>query len=346
MTTSLEAEVLRFLNEPAEERFEPLALAIFNYQRRENPVYAKYCQYLGTPERIDSWERIPAVPQVAFKRSEMRSFPAPQTKAEFRTSGTTGEGHGKHFFPSLGLYEAAVHRGWDYFRLPRHRLILLLQHPNDAPFSSLSQMGGILASFQRGQFVIAKNGDLESDLLRKLLMDREEPLALFGTALAFLNLLEEVTDLRLELPPGSVAIETGGFKGSGRDIGKRELYDQLSLRLDVPIDSVWNEYGMTELSSQFYCRGIGRSHRAPPWMRFQIIDPDTNKEAAQGKIGLLRIIDLANLWSVLAVLTQDLAIAQPDGGFLLLGRDPAALPRGCSRAMDELMQSARPNEPG
>jgi hypothetical protein len=55
----------------------------------------------------------------------------------------------------------------------------------------------------------------------------------------------------------------------------------------------------------------------------------------------LRIIDLANLWSVLAVLTQDLAIAQPDGGFLLLGRDPEALPRGCSRAMDELMQFAR-----
>jgi len=81
-------------------------------------------------------------------------------------------------------------------------------------------------------------------------------------------------------------------------------------------------------------------------MRFQIIDPDTNKEAPQGKIGLLRIIDLANLWSVLAVLTQDLAIAQLDGGFLLLGRDPDALPRGCSRAMDELMQSAQPNETG
>jgi hypothetical protein len=76
-------------------------------------------------------------------------------------------------------------------------------------------------------------------------------------------------------------------------------------------------------------------------MRFQVIDPNTNEEASPGRIGLLRIVDLANLWSVLAVLTQDLAIAQPDGGFLLLGRDPEALPRGCSRAMDELMQFAR-----
>ena len=114
--SAIELEVLGFLNEPAEERFESLALSIFNYQRRENPVYAKYCEYLGTPEQVDSWEGIPAVPQIAFKRSEFRSFPGQQTKTEFRTSGTTGEGHGKHFFPSLRLYEAAVQRGWDYFR--------------------------------------------------------------------------------------------------------------------------------------------------------------------------------------------------------------------------------------
>jgi hypothetical protein len=341
MTTPLETEVLRFLFEPAEERFESLALAIFNYQRRENQVYAKYCEFLGTPERIESWKKIPAVPQIAFKRSEIRSFPVEQTTMEFRTSGTTREGHGKHFFPSLRLYETAVPRGWDYFRLPRHRLILLMQHPDDAPFSSLSRMGGILADFQRERFLIARNGDLELDRLREQLIDRREPLILFGTALAFLNLLEKVPDLHLKLPPGSALMETGGFKGSGRELGKRDLYGRLSLQFGVAIDSIWNEYGMTELTSQFYSRGIGRSHRAPPWMRFQIIDPDTNEEASPGKIGLLRIIDLANIWSVLAILTQDLAIAQPDGGFLLLGRDPDALPRGCSRAMDELMRFAR-----
>ena len=341
MTTSLETEVLRFLSEPEEGRFDALALAIFNDQRRENPIYAKYCEFLGTPERIDSWERIPAVPQGAFKRSNLRSFPAHQTKTQFRTSGTTGEGHGTHFLPSTRLYEAAVQRGWDYFCLPRHRLILLMPHPDDAPFSSLSHMGGILANFQHDRFVIANNGDFELDRLRDELMDGEEALTLFGTALAFLNLFEKVPEFGLKLPPGSVAMETGGFKGSGRDIGKHDLYDQMSLHLGVAIDSIWNEYGMTELSSQFYSRGLGRTHLAPPWVRFQIIDPDTNEPAPPGRIGLLRIIDLANLWSVLAVLTQDLAIAQPDGGFLLLGRNPDALPRGCSRAVDELMRYAR-----
>ena len=224
-----------------------------------------------------------------------------------------------------------------------------MQHPDDAPFSSLSSHGwnpcGLSDAIDLSS---QKMAIFELDRLRELLhRSGEKRVTLFGTALAFLNLLEEVPDLRLELPPGSVVMETGGFKGSGRDIGKSDLYDRLSLHLGVPIDSIWNEYGMTELSSQFYSRGVGRSHRAPPWMRFQIIDPETNKEASSGAIGLLRIIDLANLWSVLAVLTQDLAIAQPDGGFLLLGRDPDALPRGCSRAMDELLQFVpRPDETG
>jgi hypothetical protein len=338
--SKLEMEVLRFLSEPAEDRFSSLALSIFHYQRGENPVYAQYCEYLGTPEHVDSWEKIPAIPQIAFKRSEIRSFPGQETQTEFRTSGTTGEGHGKHHFPSLRLYEAAVQRGWDYFRLPRHRWILLMQHPDDAPFSSLSRMGAILAGFEHERFVVSKDGDLKLDRLREQLSNRHEGVTLFGTALAYLNLLEKDPNLRLELPPGSTVMETGGFKGSGRDIAKRDLYDGLSLRLGVAVDSIWNEYGMTELSSQFYSRGVGRSHRAPPWVRFQVIDPATNEEAPPGKIGLLRIVDLANLWSVLAVLTQDLASAQSDGGFLLLGRDPEALPRGCSRAVDELMHSA------
>jgi hypothetical protein len=341
MIASLESEILCFLREPAEERFDSLALEIFNYQRRENQIYAKYCDFLGTPERLDSWERIPALPQIAFKRSEIRSFPRQQIQTEFRTSGTTGEGYGKHFFPSLRLYEASVQKGWDYFHLPRHRLVLLMQHPDDAPFSSLSRMGGFLTDFQRDRFVIARNGGFEIDRLMEELHDVTEPLTLFGTALGFQNLFEEIPSLRVNLPSGSIAMETGGPKGSGRNVDKRALYEQLSLRLGVGIGSIWNEYGMTELTSQFYSRDVGRSHRAPPWMRFQIIDPVTNRESATGEVGILRIFDLANLWSVLAVLTQDLAVAQPDSGFLLLGRDPKALPRGCSRAMDELLQSAR-----
>jgi hypothetical protein len=341
MSRALAGEIARFMQEPEGEDFDKLAISIYEYQRRENTVFAKYCEALGVAHRVDSWKQIPALPQIAFKRSAIRSFPPERTRAEFRTSGTTGEGHGKHFFPSLHLYETAVQKGWDHFRLPRTGFALLMQHPNDVPFSSLSHMCGILAGFERHRFLIGLNGEFKIDRLSALLAADRKPSVVFGTALGFLQLMEQFTDLHLELPPGTIVMETGGFKGSGRETDKSELYRQLSRRFGIGIDSIWNEYGMTELSSQFYSCGIGRSHHGPPWTRFQIIDPETNQEAAPNAIGLLRIFDLGNLWSVIGIQTQDLAIGQPDGGFLLLGRDPAALPRGCSRAVDELLKSAR-----
>jgi hypothetical protein len=211
-----------------------------------------------------------------------------------------------------------------------------MQHPEKAEFSSLSRMGDFLSNGRHDSFFVNSDGTVEVDRIRTFLSNRTEPVTLFGTALAFLNLLEETSDL--PLPPGSILMETGGFKGMDREIGKADLYAQLSKCFRIEAHCIWNEYGMTELSSQFYSRGIGQPHFAPPWLRFLIINPKTNREASPGAIGLLRVFDLANLWSVLAVQTQDLAVAKGDEGFLLLGRDPTALPRGCSRAMDALIR--------
>jgi hypothetical protein len=98
-----------------------------------------------------------------------------------------------------------------------------------------------------------------------------------------------------------------------------------------------NEYGMTELSSQFYSVGLGMPHTAGSWVRAVVIDPESGREVPVDSPGILRIVDLANLGSVLAIETQDLAVRRLEG-FELLGRDPAALPRGCSREADELLR--------
>jgi hypothetical protein len=336
MNTELEKEILCFLQRPDKQKFEAVALRLYEHQRKQNSVYSRYCESLGQSEPIDSWKRIPAVPQQAFKYSELRSFPARETAAEFRTSGTTGEGFGRHFLGSLRLYQTAVQKGWDYFNLPSNPFVLLMQHPEKAEFSSLSRMGGFLSDDRHDSFFVNSDGVVEVDRIRTFLSSRTEPVTLFGTALAFLNLLEKTSNL--PLPSGSILVETGGFKGMDREISKAELYARLSKCFGVEVDGIWNEYGMTELSSQFYSRGIGRPHFAPPWLRFLIINPKTNREASSGEIGLLRVFDLANFWSVQAVQTQDLAIEKGDEGFLLLGRDPAAIPRGCSRAMDSVMR--------
>ena len=334
---SLEKEILSFLEQPRSEWFEELAMRLFEVQRKINRPYDWYCRALGVS--ISSWKEIPGLPQQAFKHSEVRSFPADVTRFEFRTSGTTGEGYGRHFLPSLELYKHAVLRGWDHARLPDYPIGLLMPNPRQSPHSSLAQMGAFLSETREHQYFWQDAGRLELEGLRTFISGRKRPVVLFGTALAFLDILETSAGSPISLPAGSLIVETGGFKGSNRTIEKRDLYRDLSNYFAIAIEQIWNEYGMTELSSQFYSYGADRPHVGPPWARAVVIDPATNREALPGKTGMIRIIDLANVWSVLAVQTQDLGWSGSDGTFRLIGRDPNALPRGCSRAVDEILQT-------
>lgn len=322
---------------PADDRaFNELALEIHRFQRRHNAPYANYCR--SFPEPV-AWRDIPAAPQAAFKRFAMRAFPEAETTRTFHTSGTTGEGCGRHPFRSLRLYEESIARGWRHFGLPEDLpRIVLIARPEDAPHSSLSHMMGVLGRCGETHWVL--RGALDLDAIRRLLATGR-PALLLGTALAFLHFFEATPGECWTLPPGSQAMETGGYKGSGRTLAKADLYAMFAGRLGLPADAVVNEYGMTELSSPFYARGLGRPHEGPPWTRALIIDPETGREAATGGVGLVRLFDLANLGSCLALQTQDLATSRGGGRFELLGRDPAALPRGCSRAADELLTGAR-----
>jgi hypothetical protein len=59
------------------------------------------------------------------------------------------------------------------------------------------------------------------------------------------------------------------------------------------------------------------------------VSPEDGSEMPEGRPGLVRVHDLANVWSVAAVETGDLGILR-DGGLELLGRAGTAAPRGCS----------------
>lgn len=133
-------------------------------------------------------------------------------------------------------------------------------------------------------------------------------------------------------------METGGYKGTGRTLSKRDLYLAFGEKLSLEADAIWNEYSMTELSSQWYTRGLGQPHFGAPWARALVLDPVSGREVADGEQGVIRLFDLANLGSVLAIQTQDLAIRR-GSGFELIGRDPNAIPRGCSRSADELLSA-------
>lgn len=329
--------------------FNSLALRLFSYQYQHCPAYQNYCNAKGrTPDKVSHWHEIPTVPTDAFKLPHYPITSAATDTLEpirhtFHTSGTTAEVKGHHHFPSLAFYELSIVEAWRQLQLPPLKAdqttIFLTPHPEDAPHSSLAHMMDVLATAvanERIYWGVHPDGSLRIDQIQSALSS-QSPVAILGTALAYLHLFEQ-SPTPVHLPKGSWALETGGYKGTQRSLSKEELYRMFQQQLGLAPESVINEYSMTELSSQFYTNGIGRSHRGPNWTRIRVIDPITENEVPNGTPGHLAIYDLANLHSVIAIQTQDIAIAHDEHSFTLIGRDPAALPRGCSRASDSTMQ--------
>ncbi len=328
---ALEERLLAWIAEPAREEIDAMLLEVHLFQRTACEAYGRYCARFPEPR---DWREIPAVPQQLFKEHALRSFPADETTRTFRTSGTTGEGYGEHHFRSLRLYEASATRGWDFARLDGGRVLALLPSADEAPHSSLSQMASWLCAEETAFFV--RRGAAQWEELENVLSSASAPITLFGTALAFLDWFERSGEHAVRLPAGSLAVETGGYKGTQRELPKADLYALFTARLGLRPEEIVNEYGMTELSSQFYARGLGSPHLAPPWARGLVIDPASGHEVADGDAGILRLYDAANLWSICAIQTRDLAVRR-GSDFELIGRDPSALPRGCSRRADEML---------
>jgi len=316
--------VLAFLN-GASDNFDALTLEVFAFQYEHNPIYRAYCD---RQPPVKHWKDMPAVPTSAFKDFAMTCFPVEEAVAEFHTSGTTREKSGKHYFKTLELYDAAIRPNFAAHLQPGNLPALILTpSPEEAPHSSLAHMMGVVGN-DAEYFV--ENDTLLADRLKQRLCEMQwanQPVLLMGTAFAFVNFFE--TNPRLELPEGSRAMETGGFKGRSREISKKELYRMFAEQLGV--HQVVNEYGMTELSTQFYDERPGSDVKdVPHWSRVLIIDPATGKEARSGERGLIRVFDLANLWSAMCIQTEDLGIAHADGRFEVLGRTAGAEVRGCS----------------
>ena len=327
----LESQILAYIEDSESASFNDLALEIHAFQKEHCEPLRAYSESVHSAPK--TWREIPPVPTGAFKdaRRPIVASTLAATKT-FLTSGTTGETRGAHHFLSTRLYEASILACWQDLKLPNLPLICLTQPPTIAPDSSLIHMFATLG----GRFAIGSDGNLDPAKLQTLLTHTQEPILLAGTALAFLHLFESRADIKL--PEDSYALETGGYKGSGRDIAKANLYALFEQHLGLPPGRIINEYSMTELSSQFYTTGLGHPHRAPHWLRSRVVKPGSSEEVRDGETGLLAIYDLANLGSSLAIMTRDLAVRRGTD-FELLGRDPNALPRGCSRSADELLSS-------
>lgn len=345
--------------EMPDDEFDRLARAVFAHQFACNTPYRQFCERRGaSPDTVTSWAEIPAVPTDAFKAAALVCGDPAAAAAVFRTSGTTAgaERRGTHYLPDLALYDAALRAGFRAHLLPdagRTRMLSLIPHPGEMRDSSLSHMAGaVVADYgaeESGWFVSPQTGIDHARLTAALRRAEADgvPVCVLGTSFALVEWLDALRQAgtRARLPDGSRLMDTGGFKGRTREVTRDELYAAVHASLGIPPAWCVNEYGMTEMSSQFYDGVAGsaplpaeRLHAGPPWVRTQATDPETLRPLPHGRVGVLRHVDLANLHSVMAIQTADLGVTSPHG-FRVLGRARGAEARGCSLAMDDLLRA-------
>lgn len=337
--------------------FDALSRAVFDFQYQANPPYRAFCDRRGrTPDRITRWQDVPALPTTAFKTIDLACAPAERI---FRTSGTTqgGEHRGRHLVPRPEVYRRGALAHFRRMVLPdgvRPRIVGLLGSPEVLPDSSLTQMVEWLRleiAGGDGEYLVDAAGfdaPRAADRIAALCRDGR-PLCLIGVRVVFTALLDHCLAAKrtLELPADSRIVDTGGPKG-GRTLSDAGFLAACWSVLGVAGYHCVNEYGMTELCSQYYddtlaARFAGESRprrKVPPaWMRSVAVDPATLEPLPDGATGLLCHVDLANVGSVLAVQTEDLGVVER-GRLQLLGRAPGAEPRGCALALADLLAAA------
>lgn len=348
--SALYDRVLAFVDDARAERFEVLALDVFAHQSAQCAPYREYCLSRGrTPQSVSDWREIPAVPMAAFKHAELCCGPSVRT---FLSSGTTegSERRSRHCLPDLRLYHRSAVAGLRRFFFPdapRMRIASLVHRTADLPDSSLAQMvEWAVEAFgtEDSLYAIGPDGIDFAALIEGLSASQRDghPLAIFSTTAALVRVLDHCRDrgIAFRLPHGSRIMDTGGNKGAPRPMSRNGLMHAVWACFAIPGYFCVNEYGMTELSSQYYdsviadrFHGRHRSRRklAPHWSRVLVVDPATLAPLAPGAPGLLCHFDLANAGTAMAVRSEDIGYEAEDG-FQLVGRVAGADARGCSVA--------------
>ncbi|MCF6171925.1 MAG: acyltransferase [Bacteroidales bacterium] len=329
-TGQIEKQIFQ-LSSPAE--FNGLSLKIFHFQYENNPVYRKFVDFLKPDlNRIRHFSQIPFLPIELFKKHRILSGGF-QSEVVFTSSGTSSTQCSRHYVAKTALYTESFSRGFEsFFGQPSGFVILaLLPSYLERGGSSLVFMAQKLIESSRqaeSGFYLHEYGKL-ADLLKKL-RDKKKKVMLLGVTYALLDLAEQFPLSFPEL----YLVETGGMKGRRTEIIREELHETLAGSFGT--SRVYSEYGMTELLSQAWSKGLG-IFETPAWMKVLIRDMnDPLSLLPHGKTGGINIIDLANLYSCSFIATGDLGkllplkSGQPAEQFTVLGRFDNSDVRGCN----------------
>ncbi len=311
----------------SEKEFYQYALFAFRYQYEHNLIYRKYTDLIGcNPAEVNEILQIPFLPISFFKNFQVVTANYPP-ELIFGSSGTTGA-RSFHYVLSADIYKKSLLKSFELAFGPavHYAYVCLLPSYAERNDSSLIYMANELISKSKhplsGFYLNARDEELKKVLIK--LEQANQPTILLGVTFALLELAEHFS-----MPLKSVRImETGGMKGRGKEMVRQEVHQ--ILRNAFSVDTVYSEYGMTELLSQAYMQSDGLFY-SPPWMR--VLCRETEDPFAWvglGKTGGINVIDLANIYSCCFIETQDLGKTHSDSSFEVIGRFDHSDIRGCN----------------
>lgn len=320
-------DALHYLSQIDSSNFESEALATFQRQYAQIPVYRQYVDLRGL-QHPKTLSEIPFLPISFFKSHDV--CPSGSTPEQiFLSSGTTQQLRSRHLVTDLSFYNASLVLGFERVFGPVSNYVFIALLPSYLENGSASLIYMVDQLIQRSGSALSgyylNSVDEVHVAYQNALSSGKKPFV-FGVAYALLDIA--ASGIRLT---EALILETGGMKGRRQELTKAELHERLMEGFQT--DTILSEYGMTELLSQAYCLK-DQTFACPPWMQIRIRDAyDPFDEVPFGQKGGVNVIDLANQNSCAFIQTDDLGRLTPRG-FLLEGRLEASDVRGCNQLVD------------
>ena len=319
--------------------------APFVFSETESSQFVDWWQDLWVKAAPENYVELRAANHVPIEvfRWHQKAILSLDWHRSFQSSGTTQSERSQSPFSQRGLEAYAVGSMLTFYHVLRRffpdpfavRGVSLIPTAADWPGSSLAQMMSWCAELWPVDYV----GNYEWTTAISTSVQRaegDEPVWLFGTAFDFVNACD--SGVKFNLPSGSVVIETGGTKGKSRSVTRDELYQLIEHHFGISKAHIISEYGMCELASQAYdaaplCPDGQRGFRFPGWVTISTQQAD-NKFYDNG-FGAVTINDPLRCDIRFAIRTQDLAELRPDRSFVLAGRVPSSVLKGCSLRVED-----------
>ena len=309
-----------------EDNFESLALELFRFQYKHNPVYKSFVDALKIkPESVRNIKEIPFLPIEFFKSHRVITTSFDPIHV-FESSGTTSMTRSMHYIKDLSCYEESFIKSFELFYGPVRDYCLLCLLPSylERNNSSLVYMADkliLLSGHSQSDFYL-----YDTDKLAEVIFELEknkQKTILFGVMFALLDFADNYP-----FPlKHTIVMETGGMKGRRQELIRSEAHEILKNKFGI--SNTHSEYGMTEILSQAYSKGEG-TFQSPPWFKVLVRDEDDPMNVAEEGNGVLNIIDLANVYSCCFIASEDAGKIYANGFFEVSGRIDNSDLRGCS----------------